>query len=329
MAKRNPGLESADKLIPKSMAALGEKVDRLYRTHYALSHLPDLIGDVFAKHIHPLGVRNQKLFVHVPEDAWRNEIWMYREEIIARINQCAGEQIVREIVSTRQGNVKSLNSGEKAASDNQEMPLRETKSSRRRELGQVNLTEEEIQELQGSCTHVENQELKKGLYSLSIKRKKLEKLRMLKKWHPCSGCGVLCPPEDRLCLSCASQARQEVSRKIRELLWDLPWLRYPEIKKTIPCTPEMVKSIRDDMVQRLAVRVLPEDEDSLNAHTLVMLYLGIPPERMTEELLKKTLYRLRHDLAKPKEFKPFKRYDRISWGKKKKGTGFDVSASGK
>ena len=101
-----------------------------------------------------------------------------------------------------------------------------------------------------------------------------------------------------------------MEEQIKKLLTELPWLRYPEIKKTISCTPGMVDSIRDSLIQQVASKVHLEDVDTLDAYTLVMLYLHIPPENITEELVRKTLYRLRNDLAKPKEFKPFRKSER-------------------
>ena len=314
MAKRSPGLEPAGNLIQKSIGALGEKMDRLYRTHYALGHLSDLIGSAFAEHIHPLGVSHKKLFVYVPEDAWRSEIWMYREEIIRRINRCAGEEIVREIVSTYKKKMKD-------ADQKNQQKTYDTGSdegpSVRAELRRVNLTDEEIGKLRTSCQTVQNEEIRKKLFSLSIKRKKLEKLRKKKNWHPCPGCGVLCPPEEGYCAFCSLKERKKVRTQIRSILSELPWLRYPEIKKSVPCTPDIFESVRDEMLQRLASRVYLEDADSLDSHILVMLYLHVPPEQITDDMVKRTLYRLRNDLAKPKEFKPYKRYDIIPLGRKK------------
>ena len=327
MAKRSPGLELAGHLIPKSIGALGETMDRLYRTHYALCHLPELIGSAFAEHIHPLGVRHKKLFIHVPEDAWRSEIWMFRDEIMNRINRCAGEEIVREIVSTHQRNLDISGTSE---TENREMAPVEN-SSPRMELRQVNLTEEELGELRDSCTQVQDEELRKKLFSLYLQRKKLEKLRKKKEWHPCSGCGILCPPEESYCQFCASKERDRIRSQIRNLLTELPWLRYHEVKKHVPCTLEMFQHVRDGMIQRLAAKVRLEDMDSLDAHVLVMLYLHVSPEQLTDEMIRRTLYRLRHDLAKPENFKPYRRYDVIPRGKKagRKGRVSNVSPSWK
>ena len=221
---------------------------------------------------------------------------------------------MQEIVSTYQRNLDL----DKAAGENVRTGKEafSMKPSVRKELRRVNLTDEEMEELRQDCGYVQNEELRKKIFSLSLKRKKLEKLRIEKNWHPCPICGILCPPEESCCQSCSLQEKRRKREQIRKLLAELPWLRYPEIKKSIPCTPEMVDSVREDMLQKLASKVHLEDVDSLDACTIVMLYLHLPPQNLTEEIVRRTLYRLRNDLAKPKEFKPYKRYDVIPWGKK-------------
>ncbi len=324
MAKKHPGLEQAGQLIQRSMSALGEEIDRLYRTHYALGHLSELIGSAFADHIHPICVKHKKLFVHVPEDSWRTEIWMFRDEIMRRINQCAGEEIVNEIVSTYRRDLDVIEHPESAV----EAPGK--KVNLRKELLSVNLTDDEIKGLRMDCADVKDEKLRIRLLSTSIKRKKLEKLRIQKGWHKCPECGVLCPNEYELCWSCSSHERADIMSQIRSILTELPWLRYNEIKDTVPCTPEMVNTVRDDMIQRLASKVHLEDVESLDAHIIVMLYLHIQPEYLTDELVRRTLYKLRNDLAKPKDFKPQKRYDIISGGKRSRRRRHShVSSSGK
>lgn len=323
MAKRSPGLEQAGQLIHRSMSALGEKMDRLYRTHYALEHLPELIGSDFAAHIHPIGVRHKKLFVHVPEDSWRAEIWMFRSEIINRINQCAGEEIVNEIVSTYRRDMEILENKESYSGDNG------GRVNPRKELLSVNITDDELVGLKGDCAYVQDEKLRKTLFSASIKRKKLEKLRVQKDWHPCPVCGAMCPPDEERCWSCLSRGRHEVRNRIRSILSELPWLRYNDIKDDVPCTPDIFDSVHDEMLQVLASKVRLEDYESLNAHIVVMLYMHMQPEYLTDKIVRKTLYRLRYDLAKPKEFKPTKRYDIIPLGKgTRRRRGTNVSSSG-
>ena len=61
----------------------------------------------------------------------------------------------------------------------------------------------------------------------------------------------------------------------------------------------------------------PAEPDTMQAKTLTMAFQCVPPEQLTEDLVRRTLYRLRYDLAKPKEWKPVRRYEYISWGRKK------------
>mgnify|MGYP006987122498 FL=1 len=110
--------------------------------------------------------------------------------------------------------------------------------------------------------------------------------------------------------------RTEVTRLLR----DVPWLRYAEAKESIPeVTPSLLASCRVSLIQSLAAKVLLTDYESLAAKTLTMLFRCLPPEQLTEDKVKRTLYYLRGSLAKPKEWQPVKRYDYIDWGKKKAG----------
>ena len=97
----------------------------------------------------------------------------------------------------------------------------------------------------------------------------------------------------------------------RQFLKDMPWARYGDVHAYIPCSAPMVNLQRVRLVQTLAKRVEVGDTTSLDAKTLVMLYRCVPPEQLTEDLIVRTLYRLRNDLRKPRDFKPRKRYEAI------------------
>ncbi|MBR3458445.1 MAG: hypothetical protein IKH16_09900, partial [Selenomonadaceae bacterium] len=100
-----------------------------------------------------------------------------------------------------------------------------------------------------------------------------------------------------------------------------PLARCGELQDYLPgITPYMVNSVRASMVQKLAAHVKLEDMGSMDANMLVMLYRCLPPEQLNEDVIRRTMYSLRKDLAKPTEFKPYKRYDVIRLGKKRRGS---------
>ena len=117
---------------------------------------------------------------------------------------------------------------------------------------------------------------------------------------------------------------------IRRYMLDLPWARYAQIKETVPCTPAMVASERSRLVQELGRRIEFGDWESLEAKTLVMLYRSLRPEQLSEEIVRRTLYDLRRDLAKGAVFRPFPKRAEVMAKEKdgrRRGEGDHVSPS--
>ena len=300
-------LEPPTTMIPKAIHSLGRKVERLYRMHDAFQHLPELIGSSFAKHMKPVGIQQGRLFLYVPNDTWRNEAWMFRTEIMQRINARMGEHAVKEVIFTRNRPA--------ARRENDAGELNRTRAGKR--LQQIDLTEEELVALRKRCGKLQNKELRDQLLRLSIRQRQLEKSRTAAQWRPCHGCGVPCEPEREYCPACARKERSRTRQKVRKLLLEVPWLRSGELAQYVPaCTPQMVNNVRADLVQQLASRVTLDQRDGADAKMLVMLYLCIPPTQLDDAAIARTLYRLRHDLAKPETFRPVKRYDVIPLGRK-------------
>ena len=83
-------------------------------------------------------------------------------------------------------------------------------------------------------------------------------------------------------------------------------------------------------MQELARRIEFGDWESLEAKTLVMLYRSLRPEQLTEDIVRRTLYDLRREMAEVTVFRPFpKRSEVMKKAAKrgaKSGEGFHVSA---
>ncbi len=312
MAKRTPGLEGPEKVLPRSVHSLGNRVEQMYCRHYVLHHWKDLVGEAVAANVHPLRIEFQKLVLYAPDAVWRNEIRMRQPEILQLVNQCAGSRLVTELQFGQRW--KNMPQGQASAAGPEEVP----EPVWRRILSGTNLTDEELTELRESLEKIGDEELRGKMLRLRIKQKKLEKWRREQGWHPCQDCGRLCEKEEVLCNRCRRRHRQELRTEIRKLLLDIPWARPAELKEYLPeITPYMVNNVRADMVQQLALKVSLEQSDSMDAQNLVMLYRCLPPEQLTEDILKRTLYSLKNNLSRPEGFKAHRRYDIIPLRHKK------------
>lgn len=59
-----------------------------------------VVGDQIAKHARAVACEGGKLFVEVDSAAWRHELLYMKSQILERVNQTAGIQVVQEIILT-------------------------------------------------------------------------------------------------------------------------------------------------------------------------------------------------------------------------------------
>lgn len=309
--KRTPGIESAAKILPKSIHALGPAVEHLFYCHSVLFHWPQIVGEAIAANVEAVRIVKKTLWLYSYDATWRTQIQMMQLEILQRVNNFAGQSLVQELRFARSGKERAVLRDE----------LMDTLDYRTL-LPKVNLTAEELAAVKAQVADVEDDALRDHLFRLSLKQAKLQHLWQSLGYHPCEDCGVLCEPEKTRCSICEAKHHEATRAAVRRYLEDIPWARFGEVLQEIPeATPEMLASVRASYVQQLASETLLEAPDTMTAKTLTMAFRCVPPEQLTEDLVRRTLYRLRHDLAKPKEWKPVKRYEYISWGKKKEKKG--------
>ncbi len=58
----------------------------------------EIVGKEIARRTEKIYIRNNKLFVHFTSSVVRNELLLHRETIRTRLNEHAGEEIIKEIV---------------------------------------------------------------------------------------------------------------------------------------------------------------------------------------------------------------------------------------
>lgn len=323
--RRNPGMEKINLVIPKSIHALGKKIERIYQEHFALAHWKEIVGEGIAAHVLPIGIEGEKLMLYASAPAWRNEIMLMQLAILARFNTFAGFEMVKELAfSWKKGEAHSFDLKSGAGE-----PKEDGQEEYRKALEKAALTEEEQDSCRKCVSFVRDERLRKTFLGLAEKRRKREKAKSALGEKPCPKCGRFFDGTG-ICPFCQRSERAERRRLIRRYMLDLPWARYAQIKETVPCTPAMVASERSRLVQELGRRIEFGDWESLEAKTLVMLYRSLRPEQLSEEIVRRTLYDLRRDLAKGAVFRPFPKRAEVmakEKGGRRRGEVDHVSAS--
>ena len=282
-------------VMKKSLKSLGEEVYMQYLRHSILFNWKEIVGEVNANHIKPLRIEYKRLFIYVGDSSWQSNVYAYKSTFIKKINDYAGENVIDDIIFG--------NPLERPKEDENIVLAPPPEVDIAKEIKQIVLTESELEKAIKACDCIEDDDLRATMIKTSISRTRLEKYRRQKGRHDCPNCGTLCPPEEIICDSCARFENEMFERAVMKIFQDVPYATYAEvkneIKNTMPqmlkkCRPETISSIKTTLVQQIASSLDKEDQKKIQL--LVMLYKGAQPKDLSDNLINKALYELRHNL---------------------------------
>ena len=315
--KSSAGLEVADKVIPLAIRDCGKAVEKEYARRWVLGHWREIVGDGIALHVEPMGIRGETLCLHSYEPVWQNEIRLRMPQIVQLVNNYAGTKLIKDLRFTRPWEHKEAYDVSAARVEFEEQRREEVSWVRERK--KMPLAAEEIQKAEALGQQSDDEEF--GALAAALYRKQLQmnKLKLKKGWQPCPVCGELTEPDGRgnvLCSRCRLEAAEAVRGRVRQVLRDIPWARMKEMRDYVPeATASIIAEQRAILVQQLAAEVDVNDRKSVKALQLVMLAQGVRPEQLTEDRVARTLYNLRFDMNRPKDYKAPRRYEAIKQGR--------------
>lgn len=109
----------------------------------------------------------------------------------------------------------------------------------------------------------------------------------------CPVCGVPLIGDEEICSACRRKKVQETRRAIRKELDQRPWLSYEDCRELVDCdkiTFTDVKAVLEEWALDRALDPKATDRDIAFA---VMVNTGTPPEKLTEELVQRTMEKAR------------------------------------
>ncbi len=312
LKSRSPGMERPDSIIRKTFHHMGSNYEKKYYMHWVLWHWPEIVGDFVAANTHVQGIRKDTLYIHTDNSSLRNELQMMMAQIVQSVNNYAGKKMIAKVAFTKEWE-KSDSDG----IDEIRMEPMEQEENMGRERRKIPLSPAEMQAAEKLGAAAQDADIAQAVAGLYRKHLQMQKLKIAKNYQKCPHCGQLMEPERMICAECYHKQQEKMRAAVRQVLRDMPWARYPEVKEYVPeCTPKIVNEQRSIMVQKLAADTDVNDKTSIQAKTLVMLYRCLPPEQLTEDNITRALYALRFDMHRPKDYKAPKRYDVIKLGRR-------------
>ena len=285
------GTADAGDDVRAAIHRLGPSFERDYITHTTLSHWADIMGEMVARRVHAVAVKDKKLFLYAPDAVWKNEMRMSAPEIVQRVNNYAGGRMVTEIAFARTMR-PIMETADGAAA--------ETPAAYRRALAQTGLTDAEIAHGAALASAASDSDLRTHIERAYLTTRKARHLKEARGLTPCPVCGRFV---SGACMDCRRSEERGLRREVRAILRREPWAKLADITRRIPSADAlMVGSERADLIRSIAGRTEYTAQDSENARLLTMLHRGLPPEQVTPKKIQSTFWELRNELITTREF---------------------------
>lgn len=268
-------------IVPAMMKNLG--LAQRYKAEIILLNWRQIVGEDIAAHTRPGKINRRVLTLAANNAVWAHHLSTLKEEIIAKINAFAGEKAVSDL-KFQAGYFRDDQNNEENGEDDDSptIPWRESGLDRRETL-----TVEDI------AAPLSDELLRVKFKRLLSKNMALKKARRRHDWQPCRLCGVLRPPGEELCRTCAVLARTASREAVRRLLREAPWLNYEECSRYTDCRRSDFDAARDEIADTLMRSIAHDETDRVGLPTLTMLLFGVKPRDITEEMTAKTLAKVR------------------------------------
>ena len=268
---------SIEEILPQALKKMGVAEQFTIQSIYA--HWPEIVGPEIAIHTHPRAMHNKILFVSVNTSTWSHHLTMMKEQIIVNLNHFAKEKAVEDI---------RFQGGYWEKKQNTESTV-QPEFTLKDKLQTVTIDTAQQANIKNISDMIADEQLQRKIYQLLMKDTALQELKKRENWHKCAGCSTLCPPNEKYCTVCAVKKRQATMNRIRNLLWEVPWITSRECRQYIECTELQFHWAKKELIDLLIEKSASESEQSVYVATLVMLLNRVKPDQLSNELIRGTL----------------------------------------
>lgn len=105
----------------------------------------------------------------------------------------------------------------------------------------------------------------------------------------CPCCGVPLIGDEEICFTCRQEQAEATRRAIRKELDRRPWLSYEDCRKLVDCDKITFTDVKARLEEWALDRALDPQATDREIAFAVMVNTGMPPEKLTAELVERTL----------------------------------------
>lgn len=260
----------------------GLGINRRYYAEMVIFYWRRIVGDNVANHTCPVKVQRGVLVVGTSSAVWSHHLLTLKGEIIAKINDFAGEKVVSDI-KFQAGYLKN-DQNEENTDEYQHFSITWKNAV---------LSPEDVHRIERLTENLSDDVIRQKMKNILRKDFALRQVKRKNNWRECSICGILCPPGREICPVCSVEKRQREREKLLNLLDQAPWMSYKECSGYVDCLPTDFNTAKNDMIDKLKKKLDNNESNQLILATIVMLVHSVKPDEITEDMLVNILDKIR------------------------------------
>lgn len=249
----------------------------------------EVVGDDIANKSQPIKIDKQKLYISVIDSNWNNHLFMMKNDLLKKIREVLLIKKINDIiffVGAVKKTLENQNSSEQAL----QIPV-------------VSLCYDEYKEIDIQLNCIDDDDLRKSARKVLIKDA-LRKKSILELGHKkCNVCEVVCIPTEGLCSICYIEQLEKINKNIEEILLLMPWLEYDQLKEIFFCDKNIFLKVKSNLENYYVSKLQNDLDNKKILLNYVMLVNCISVEKLSEEIIEKTLMRAKIKLRFSKKEK--------------------------
>lgn len=285
--------ENISAIMPRSLGELNDELRGKILRQEVINNWAEIFG-VIAPDVEFVKIEGGVLTVTSLNAAARDFLKYGALKFVEKLNAKVGAEYVKRIEIGRPARLPVE-------------PLKKNPApAEKNPLVEVELSAEEIAECEKKAAVIRDDDQRQIVLETLLSHAKTEKSRQQSGWHKCALCELLVPPQETICAVCRVKERERLRKKIRRIFCDAPWTPFSEVQERMAaefpylqaeCTLDTIESARMDLILQTAARVSFGDTTSDAAKFLVMLIRQLPREKLTPQIINRTLQEFRYNLA--------------------------------
>lgn len=176
-------------LLARSLKEMG--LERKVRERQALAMWAEVVGPQIAAASSARDVRDGVMFVSCKSSAWSNELSFHKSEIVGRLNEAVGGEVIKDIRFSARGFARKSGAG-----------ADEGKAHPENGLESVSPTEEDEHAARRVAEQVGSEDLAERIRRAVVSSRLLSEQKRREGWKTCPRCGSPYPGPQEACEHC-------------------------------------------------------------------------------------------------------------------------------